>query len=128
LDATPINRLNISETPFTITNIVETAPSDGYFLVILRVTVSTYGDSTGCTIGLGTSLGAFDLDSTFVGVLDGSGTQRRVFSATSLALIRVSAGSYSFHATAAKSSTWDAQRVDLNDIRFSLMFFEAPSS
>lgn len=73
-------------------------------------------------------MGAFDLDSTFVGVLDCSGTQLRVFSAPSIALVQVSAGQYSFHGTAAKSSYWDAQRVDLNDIYFSLMFFETVNS
>jgi hypothetical protein len=125
LYATPPNRLNISETPFSFTHGQHTAQSDGYFLLILRATVSTYGDSTGCTIGWGTSSGAFELDSTFVGVLDGTGTQRRVFSATSIAVVPVSAGPHTFYATAAKSSTWGAQRVDLNDIYFSMMFFES---
>jgi hypothetical protein len=116
---------NISEAPLSYFSISRTAPSDGYFLVTFRVTVATYGDSTGCTIGLGTSYGAFDLDSTFVGVLDGSGTQRRSFSAISTAVIPVTAGTYLFFASAAKSSFWNAQQVDLNDERFSVLFFES---
>jgi hypothetical protein len=119
---------DISETPFSLYSTTKVVPTDGVFLLLVTVTVATYGDSTGCTIGLGTSDGAIDLHSTFVGVLDGSGTQRRSFSATSSALVSVTAGTYEFHATAAKSSFWNAQQVDLNDIHFSLMFFETPST
>jgi hypothetical protein len=120
--------IDISETPFSMVLMSGNAPTDGVVLLILTVTVATYGDSTGCTIGLGTSSGTFDLHSTFVGVLDGSGTQRRSFSATSTALVPVTAGLYEFYATAAKSSFWDAQQVDINDVYVTAMFFETPST
>jgi hypothetical protein len=117
---------DISETPIGMVSFTEIAPSDGVVLLILTVTVSTYGDSTGGVIGWGTSLGAFNLHSTTVGVLSGTGTQLRSFSATSTALIPVTAGLYEFWANAAKSSLWDAQRVDINDIYCTVTFFETP--
>jgi hypothetical protein len=120
--------MDISETPTGMVHMSEIAPSDGVVLLTVTATVSTYGDSTGGVIGWGTSSGVFDLHSTTVGVLSGTGTQLRSFSATSTVLVPVTAGLFEFWPNMQKSSLWDAQRVDIADIFCTLMFFEIPAT
>jgi hypothetical protein len=103
-----------------------TAPTDGYVFLSVTATVTVHGDSTACTLGWGTSQGLTDIHQTLVGILDGSGTQRRSLSATSSVLYgKIGPGNYTFYATVSKNTFWDTYQVDLVDISCSTTFFDA---
>jgi hypothetical protein len=100
------------------------APTNGFVLLMFTATVTIFGDFTACTIGWGTSSGATDIHSTFVGILDGAGTQRRSLSATSTALVPVTAGNHTFYTSYAKSTYWNMYQIDLIDMRAFAIFVE----
>jgi hypothetical protein len=116
--------INIGEAPFSPAYVTISIPTTGIVLIIVTATVTIHGDSTACTLGWGTSEGATNLHSTFVGILDGYGTQRRSLSATSSTLIQIGQGNYTFYVTASKSSVWDSYQVDLIDLKYSWAYFE----
>lgn len=118
------DRINIGETPFTIASVTVRSPTPGLILLLATATVTIHGDSTACTLGWSTTEGAYNIHSTFVGVLDGSGTQRRQLSATSSVLWIVGTGNFTFYLTAAKSSNWGTYQVDIIDIHYSWAYFE----
>jgi hypothetical protein len=84
----------------------------------------TFGDETTCIFGLGTTAGATDLHETRVGVLDGSGSQRREFSLMSNAIVPVTAGFHTFYVTAYRPSVFSSQSVNLASIYLTAVFFE----
>lgn len=120
----PIDHTNIPETAFSLDGVTINAPVPGYIILSATATVTIHGDSTACTFGWGTSYGVFDLHSTFVGVLDGSGAQRRQLSATTLVHRNVEPGNYTFYLNAEKSSNWGMYQVDLIDVSVSWIFLE----
>jgi hypothetical protein len=114
-----------SDIPTTARNlgmVTVNAPTNGYVFVIATAYVVTFGDGTECVFGLGTTAGSFNLHSTRVGVLDGTGTQRREFSVTSTALVPVTAGSRNFYVTAQKPSVFSAQTVNIGNIYATALF------
>jgi hypothetical protein len=119
------DRINIPTTPLNLWGgYTVRAPVTGIILLTATATITIHGDSTACTFGWGTSAGAYDAHSTFVGILDGSGTQRRQFSATSSVYIHVPPGNYTYYLTAEKSSAWGMYQVDVIDVSWSVVFLE----
>lgn len=118
------DRIDIGDTPFTIASVTVRSPTPGLVLLLATATVTIHGDSTACTLGWSTTEGAYNIHSTFVGVLDGFGTQRRQFSATSSVLWLVGTGNFTYYLTAAKSSYWGMYQVDIIDIHYSWAYFE----
>lgn len=112
----------ITITPQNLGSVTLSVPTNGSVLLIATATVWTFGDSTRCWFGLGTTSGSVDLHETGVGVIDGAGTQRRTFSATSLAIVEVTPGSHTFYATAYKDSTFDARSINLGNIYLTAVF------
>jgi hypothetical protein len=104
-------------TPRNLGNVTVNAPTDGFVLVIATADVVISGDDanayeTVCLFGLGTTPSSFDLvEPSAVGVLGGTGTQ--LSSATSLALVAVTAGNHTFYAVAMKDIVWDATAINL---------------
>lgn len=115
-----------SDIPTTARNlgsVTLSVPTNGYVILTVTATAVTFGDNTALHLGLGTTPGSFDLHETWVGVLDGAGTQRREFSATSLAVVYVTPGSHTFYATALKPSVFSAQTVNLAKIYMTAVFY-----
>jgi hypothetical protein len=100
------------------------ASTNGYALLTVTATVTIYGDSTACVLGLGTSPGITDIHYTYIGVLGGSGTQQRSLSAVSTALVPVEAGNNRFWASWQKSSTWNMYQIDLTEVYGWAVFVE----
>jgi hypothetical protein len=98
-------------------------PSSGYVVLTITTDIVTFGDQTECWIGLGRTDSSFDLDQTYVGVLDGSGSQRRIFSATSQAVVSVLPGSHTFYVNAKKSTVWDVHEVNVGNINVIAIFY-----
>jgi len=115
---------DIPTTPLNLGSVTLNAPADGYVFLIATATVVTFGDDTTCVFGLGTTAGATDLHLTRVGVLDGSGSQRREFSATSTAVVPVTAGSHTFYATAYRPSVFSSYSVNLGEVYLTAVFCE----
>jgi len=115
----------VTTTPQNLGSVTLSVPTNGSVLLIATTTVWTFGDSTRCWFGLGTTSGSVDLHKTGVGVIDGAGTQRRTFSATSLAIVEVTPGNHTFYATAYKDSTFDAQSINLGNIYLTAVFYGA---
>lgn len=113
----------ITTTPLNLGNITLSVPSNGYILLIATATVWTFGDATRCWFGLGTTSGSVDLHRTGVGVIDGTGTQRRCFSAVSIAIVSVTSGSHTFYATA--YTDFSAQTVNLGYVYLTAVFYGA---
>jgi hypothetical protein len=114
---------NLSTTPQDIDSITVTCPADGYVLVNASATAITFGDYTTCVFGIGSTPASTDLDETIVGVLDGSGTQRRRFYVGATAIVPVSEGNNTFYVTAHKSDVFDAQTINLEHIQLTGVFF-----
>lgn len=98
-------------------------PSTGYVLIIATATIWTFGESTRCWFGLGTSSGSTNLHQTGVGVIDGSDTQRRTYSATTMAVSPVTSGSRTFFATAYRDTTFGAESINMGNIILTAMFY-----
>jgi hypothetical protein len=73
--------------------------------------------------GIGSDPASTDLDETAVGVLDGTGTQRRRFYVEATAVVDVNEGNNTFYVTAYKSEVFDAQAINLADIHLTGAFF-----
>ena len=114
---------NLGTAPQDVASITLTCPADGYVLLNASATAVTFGDSTTCFFGLGSTPAVADLDETSVGVLDGTGTQRRRFHVTATAVVPVSEGDNTFHVIAYKSSVFDARQINLADIHLTGVFF-----
>jgi hypothetical protein len=114
----------IPTTPQNLGSVTLNAPTDGYVILIATGYAVTFGDDTTCRFGLGTTSGSIDLHETAVGVLDGTGTQRREFSLTSTAIVPVTAGSHTFYATAYRPSVFSSQQVNLGDVYLIAVFCE----
>jgi hypothetical protein len=114
----------IPTTPLNLGSVTLDAPTDGYVLLVATGYAVTFGDSTTCIFGLGTTSGATNLHSTRVGVLDGSGSQRREFSLTSTAIVPVTAGNHTFYATAYRPSVFSSHSVNLGDVYLIAVFCE----
>lgn len=112
----------INTTPENLGNVTLSAPTNGHVLLIATATVWTFGDGTRCWFGVGTTPGSVNLHETGVGVIDGTGTQRRTFSATSLAIVDVTPGNHTFYATAYKDSIFKARSVNLGNIYLTAVF------
>ena len=108
--------LGITTTPRNLGSVTLNTPSSGYVYVIATATVVTFGDSTQCLFGLGTFAGGFNVHETAVGVLDGSGTQLRTYSVTSIGAVAVLSGTPTFYVTAQKDPAYDARTINLLDI------------
>jgi hypothetical protein len=114
----------IPTTALNLGSVTLNAPTDGYVILIATGYAVTFGDDTVCVFGLGTTAGATDLHETRVGVLDGLGSQRREFSATSTAIVPVTAGSHTFYATAYRPSVFSSQSVNLAEVYLAAVFCE----
>ncbi len=114
---------NLGTAPQDVGSITLTCPADGYVLLNASATAVTFGDGTICFFGLGSTPAVADLDETSVGVLDGTGTQRRRFHVTATAVVPVSEGDSTFHVIAYKSSVFDARQINLVDIHLTGAFF-----
>ena len=123
---------NIPTTPQNLGSVFVTVPAGeegGVCLLIATARVITYGDNTECIFGLGSTAGATDIHYTAVGVLDGSGTQRREFSATSMKTIFLgSEGTHVFYVTAYKNPAFDTNQIDLGNIFVTAIVFSFPAS
>lgn len=115
--------MNIGTTPDDVASITLNCPDDGYVFLTASATAIIFGDATTCFFGIGSSSNSADLDETSVGVLDGSGTQRRRFYVGASAVVSVSEGDNTFYAIAHKSEVFDAQTINLGDIHLTGMFF-----
>lgn len=113
----------IPTTPTNLGSVTLSVPTNGYVLLTATASVVTFGDNTVCNFGLGTTSGSTDLHEATVGVLDGSGTQRREFSVTSFAVVPVTPGSRTFYATAYKPSVFSAQTVNLGNVYLTAVFY-----
>jgi hypothetical protein len=101
------------------------APTDGKVILTATAVVEIYGDDSLLYFGLGTTAGAFDLHSTIVGVIGGSGSTANVFSATSIAIIPVTTGKQTFYVSAVRSPLWDVNLINLDDIYLTAVFCES---
>ncbi len=117
------NFKGIGTTPQNLGRVIIDVPTAGYVVLTLTAYVVTFGDQTACSIGLGTTDSNFDLHVTVVGVYDGSGTQRRVFSAASHAVVSVLPGSHTFYVNAQKSTVFDLHDVNVGDISLTAIFY-----
>jgi hypothetical protein len=113
---------DIPTTAINLGSVTLSCPTNGYVYIIATATVMTFGDGTLCQFGLGSTSGSFNLHSTNVGVLDGTGTQRREFSVTSVALVPA-AGPHTFYVSAVKNSYYASQAVNIVDINVVAWFF-----
>jgi hypothetical protein len=116
---------DIPTTPRNLGSVSLSIPANGYVVLTTTATIWTFGDGTRCWFGLGTSAGSINLHETGVGVIDGSGTQRRTYSATSHAVVPVTAGSRTFYATAYKDPTFGAQSINMGDIILTAVYYSA---
>ncbi len=114
---------NIPTTPRNLGSITVNTPSDGYLYTIATAEVYTFGEGTVCWFGLGTSPGAFNLHMTRVGVLDGTDTKRRAYSATSIAVAACIAGTPTIYLTAQKSPVFDAELINIANIYLTVIFY-----
>ena len=114
----------IPTTALNLGSVTLNSPTDGYVMVTATGYAVTFGDDTTCTFGLGTTAGATDLHVTRVGVLDGSGSQRREFSLISTAIIPVTEGFYTFYVTAYRPTVFSSQSVNLASVYLTAVFFE----
>lgn len=116
---------NILEGVFiNLGKVIVAAPKSGYVFLLVTAQIDTYGDATKCELGLSTSTWTIDIHATSVGVYDGVGGQRRAFSATSTALVPVSAGNHTFYAIARKDDYYNAAQVDVYMIYLTAIFCE----
>lgn len=112
----------IPTTPTNLGSVTINVPANGYVLLTATASIWTGGDSTRCWFGLGTTPGSVGLQETAVGVIDGSGTQRRTYSAVCQAVVPVTAGNYTFYVTAYKDPVFNAQTVNLAYIYLTALF------
>ena len=101
-------------------------PTDGVVYLSVAAYVIVFGDQTTCSLGLGTETDVLDLHQTYVGDYDGSSTvlQRRAYSASSHAVVSVTAGTHTFFVNAQKSTVFNAYDVNIGDIYLSAVFYE----
>ncbi|MCW4030958.1 MAG: collagen-like protein [Candidatus Bathyarchaeota archaeon] len=117
------NVKNIGTTPQNLGRIIINAPTIGYVVLSVNAYLVTFGDQTACTIGLGRNDNTFDLHQVVVGVYDGTGNQRRVFSASSQAVVPVLPGDHTFYINAQKSPVFDLHDVNVGDIYVTGVFY-----
>ena len=104
----------LTTTPTNLATVTLTAPADGHVHLTLTALARTGGDSTGVILGLGTTINATDLYSTYAGVTEGTGTLYTLWPMTAQAVVSVTEGnSYTFFATGYKSPASAAQSVYL---------------
>ena len=120
------NVKDIGTTPQNLGRIIINAPSIGYVFLSVNAYVVTFGDQTACTIGLSRNDDTFDLHQAVVGVYDGTGNQRRVFSASSQAVVFVLPGNHTFYINAQKTPTFDLHDVNVGDIYVTGVFYANP--
>jgi hypothetical protein len=114
---------DIGTTVQNLGRVIIDAPSIGYVVLTLTTDIVTFGDQTVCWIGLGTTDNSFDLHETEVGVCDGSGSQRRIFSATSHAVVSVLPGNHTFYVNAQKPTVFNVYEVNIGDINVIAIFY-----
>jgi len=114
---------NIGTTTQNLGRIIIDVPTAGYVVLTLTTTVVTLGDQTSCRIGLATTDSSFDLHKTEVGVIDGTGSQRKIYSAASQAVVSVFPGSHTFYVNAQKSAVFNLHEVNIGDIYISAIFY-----
>ena len=114
---------DIGTTPQNLGRIIIDAPTIGYVVLSVNTYVVTFGDQTACTIGLSRNDDTFDLHQAVVGVYDGTGNQRRVFSAASQAVVPVLSGEHTFYVNAQKSTVFDLHDVNAGDIYVTGIFY-----
>ena len=120
---------NVKDVGTTIQNlgrIIIDAPTIGYVVLSMNCYVVTFGDQTSCTVGISRNTDTFDLHQAVVGVYDGTGNQRRVFSASSQAVVQVLPGNHTFYVNAQKSSTFSLYDVNIGDIYVTAIFYSNP--
>jgi len=110
------NMKDVGTTPQNLGRIIINATTIGYVVLSVNAYVVTFGDQTACTIGLSRNDDTFDLHQTVVGVYDGTGNQRRVFSAASQAVVSVLPGEHTFYINAQKSPVFDLHDVNVGGI------------
>ncbi len=120
------NLKDIGTTPQNLGRIIIDAPTIGYVHLSMNCYVVTFGDQTSCTVGLSRNPDNFDLHQAVVGVYDGTGNQRRVFSASSQAVVPVLPGEHTFYINAQKSPTFDLHDVNVGDIYVTGVFYANP--
>ena len=120
------NLKDISTTTQNLGRIIIDAPTIGYVHLSMNCYIVTFGDQTSCTVGLSRSTDNFDLHQAVVGVYDGTGNQRRVFSASSQAVVSVLPGNHTFYINAQKSPTFDLHDVNIGDIYVTGIFYANP--
>lgn len=117
------NVKGIGTIPQNLGRIIINAPTIGYVHLSVNAYVVTFGDQTACTIGLSRNDNTFDLHQVVVGVYDGTGNQRRVFSASSQAVVPVLPGNHTFYVNAQKSAVFDLHEVNVGDIYVTGVFY-----
>jgi len=110
------NEKDVGTTTQNLGRIIINATTIGYVVLSVNAYVVTFGDQTACTIGLSRNYDTFDLHQTVVGVYDGTGNQRRVFSAASQAVVPVLPGEHTFYVNAQKSPVFDLHEVNVGGI------------
>lgn len=115
----------VSNLPTTATNlgsISVTAPKAGTVLVALTGSAIFFGENTRIVVGLGTTAGSLNLHQLNVGTLDGTETDRYYVPFTPMAVVSVSAGTTTFYASGNKTTTFDANDVNLTDVKLVLTY------
>lgn len=116
---------NVTTTPTSYGTVTLTATTDGAIFIIATGVAVTFGQSTECVFGLGTTSAGNNLDETRVGAIDGTDSLRRSYSMTTQAVVPATAGNtYTFHLIAYKPSVFSAKLVNIGSASLTAIFCE----
>jgi hypothetical protein len=120
------NVKDIGTTTQNLGRIIIDVPTIGYVHLSMNCYIVTFGDQTSCTVGLSRNSDNFDLHQAVVGVYDGTGNQRRIFSASSQAIVSLLPGNHTFYINAQKSPTFNLHDVNIGDNYVTGVFYANP--
>ncbi len=119
------SRDTYSNLPTTNTNVGSlsiTCPTSGYVILMARANPIIFGDGTRVIFGMGTGSTSHNLDKIDIGHIDGSGSERRYYSACLMAVTYVTAGTSTFYISAYKTSFSTPVGVNLSEIKMQAVF------
>jgi hypothetical protein len=97
-------------------------PANGMLLLFLTGNAITFGDASELEVWLGTATQTSDLGKSVVGVIDGTGDQRRHFSIGVSAVLNVAPGSRTIHVSIHQPTVFSAHTVRASDMRLTAVF------
>jgi hypothetical protein len=114
---------NVTATIQTCAEVTIEVPADGKVLVTGHGSVITFGGATNANIGVSDSTGSLGESPSRVGPLDeGAITDRRRFTAAPIGSFDVSAGTHTFYLNAQRSSTFDTNQVNVDNVYITALF------